>query len=152
MSTSQVQILAFMDTERARELTGIQRSWPACTFQRRYGRECNCDILLNGAGAGAYRTNDRAVAVNRYPTAKDDDFSGMSLLDTKEWFFWLSKVRQIRARMVEYAGGERLVDGEFDGADRRAILSQEGYEMPTYVNHRDAVRDTKGYGLFFCRG
>src|SRR5215467_3953152 len=60
------------------------------------------------------------------PPLKDDDFAGIAFLNTEKWLSRLREPRQIRGSFVEHSRCYRLIDGEVDAPDERAILAQEG--------------------------
>src|SRR5215471_9250720 len=87
----------------------------------------NCNVLLNGPGARSNGTDDASVQHDGYAAAEDDNFAGITFLNTKQWLTRLRQACQIRGRFIEDSGRHRLVDGKVDAADEGAILAYEGH-------------------------
>jgi len=87
----------------------------------------NCNVLLNGSGARSDSADDAPVEHDGYAAAEDDNFAGITLLNTEQWLTRLRQVCQIRGRFIEDSGCHRLIDGKVDAANECAILAYEGY-------------------------
>src|SRR5215510_10327592 len=90
-------------------------------------RLCNRNVLFNGAGTCADRTDDSSVQNDRHSAAEDDDVSRVAFLNAEERLSRLRESREIRGRFIEDSGCSSLVDGEVDAADERAVLAYEGH-------------------------
>src|SRR5215471_18206970 len=87
---------------------------------------CNRNVLFNRAGACSDCTDDSSVQNDRYSTAEDDDLSRVAFLNAEERLSRLRQGREVRGRFIEDSCCGRLVDGEVDAADERAVLAYEG--------------------------
>ena len=87
----------------------------------------NRNVLLNGSGARSYGTDDAPVEHDGYSAAEDDNFAGITLLNTEQWLTWLRQACQIRGRFIGDSSRYRLIDGKVDTADEGAILAYEGH-------------------------
>ena len=83
----------------------------------------NRNILFNGAGACSDRTHDDSVQNDGDSAAEDDDLSRVTFLNAEERLSRLRESREVRGPFVEDSGRGRLVDGEVDAADERAVLA-----------------------------
>ena len=110
-------------------------------------RLCNRDVLFNGAGACSDRTDDGSVQDDGYSAAEDDDLSRVAFLNAEERPSGLRKSREVRGRFIEDSGCDRLVDGEVDAADERAVLAQECHQVTAGIDHGDAVGNAQTCGL-----
>ena len=81
----------------------------------------NRNILFNGAGACSDRTHDGSVQNDGYSAAENDDLSRVTLLNAEERLSRLRESRELRGPFVEDSCCGRLVDGEVDAADKRAV-------------------------------
>src|SRR5262245_22863591 len=90
-------------------------------------RLCNRYVLFNSAGTCSDRTDDGSVQNDGHSAAEDDDLSRVTFLNTKEWLSRLREPREVRGRFIEDSCCGRLVDGEVDAADERAVLAYEGH-------------------------
>src|SRR5262245_4118992 len=87
----------------------------------------NRNVPFNGAGTCSDRTHDGSVQNDGYSAAENDDLSCVGLLNAEERLSRLRESREIRGPFVEDSGCGRLVDGEVDAADERAVLAQEAH-------------------------
>src|SRR5215813_13546953 len=101
--------------------------WLCWATKRGYRSLGNCDVLLNGSGARSYGADDAPVEHDGYAAAEDDNFAGITFLNTEQWLPRLRQARQIRGRFIEDSGRYRLIDGKVDTADEGAILAYEGH-------------------------
>src|SRR5215831_6429881 len=83
----------------------------------------NRNVLFNGAGTCSDRTDDGSVQNDGYSAAEDDDLSRVAFLNAEERLSRLRECREVRGRFIEDSGCGRLVDGEVDAADERAVLA-----------------------------
>ena len=90
-------------------------------------RLCDRNVLLNTAGTCSDRTDDGSVQNDGYSAAEDDDLSRIALLNAEKRLSRLRESREVRGRFIEDSGCGRLVDGEVDAADERAVLAYEGH-------------------------
>src|SRR5262245_5114829 len=90
-------------------------------------RLCNRNVLFNCAGTCSDRTDDGSVQNDGYSTAEDNDLSRVAFLNAEERPSRLRESREVRGRFIEDSGCGRLVDGEVDAANERAVLTQEGH-------------------------
>jgi len=79
--------------------------------------------LFNGAGTCSDRTDDGSVQNDGNSAAEDDDLSRVAFLNAEERPSRLRESREVRGRFIEDFGCGRLVDGEVDAADQRAVLA-----------------------------
>src|SRR5262249_20188087 len=86
-------------------------------------RLCNRTVLFNGAGTCSDRTDDGSVQNDGDSAAEDDDLSRVALLNAEERLSRLRESREVRGPFIEESGCDRLVDGEIDAADERAVLA-----------------------------
>src|SRR5262249_49576959 len=86
-------------------------------------RLCNRNVLFNGAGTCSDRIDDCLGQFDGYTDDEADDLSRVVFLNAEERLSRLRESREVRARFIEDSGCGRLVDGEVDAADERAVLA-----------------------------
>src|SRR5215831_21043317 len=67
-------------------------------------RLCNRNVLFNGAGTCADRTDDSSVQNDRHSAAEDDNLSRDAFLNAEERLSRLRESREIRGRFIEDSG------------------------------------------------
>src|SRR5262249_45803103 len=90
-------------------------------------RLCNRNVLFNSAGTCSDRTDDGSVQNDGYSAAEDDHLSRVALLNAEKRLSRLRESREVGGGFIEDSGGGRLVHGEVDAADERAVLTHEGH-------------------------
>src|SRR5262249_44012171 len=83
----------------------------------------NRNVLFNSAGTCSDRTHDGSVQNDGHSATEDDDLSRVAFLNAEERLSRLRESREVRGRFVEDSRCGRLVDGEVDAADERAVLA-----------------------------
>jgi hypothetical protein len=78
-------------------------------------------------GARPDGTNDAPVEHDGYAAAEDDNFAGVTFLNTEQWLTRLPQACQIRGRSIEDSVCYRLINGKVDTAGERAILVYESH-------------------------
>src|SRR5262245_43327229 len=107
----------------------------------------NCNVLLNRPGARSNGTDDASVQHDGYATAEDDNFAGITFVNTEKRLTRLRQARDIRGRFIEDSGRHRLIDGKVDAADECAILAYEGHQVAAGIDHCNVVSDPQARGL-----
>src|SRR5262249_29668819 len=80
-------------------------------------------MSCSSAGTCSNRTDDGSVQHDGYSAAEDDDLSRIAFLNAEERLSRLRESREVRGRFIEDSVCGRLVDGEADAADERAVLA-----------------------------
>src|SRR5215469_3324833 len=113
-----------------RAFTARARSsgWLRWATKRRYRSLGNCDVLLNGSSARPDGADDVPVEHDGHAAPEDDNFAGITFLNTEQWLTRLRQACQIGGRFIEDSGRHRLIDGKVDAANECAILAYEGHQ------------------------
>jgi hypothetical protein len=108
------------------------------------------NVLLNGPGARANGADYASLEYDGYASAKDDEFGATTFMNAEQRLARLRQTRQVMGCPFENSRRYGLIDRKLDAADKRAVLSYEGQQVATGIDHRHAVSDTQARGL--CLG
>src|SRR5215472_6017538 len=84
----------------------------------------NCNVLLNGSGARSDSADDAPVKHDGYAAPENDNFAGITFLNTEQWLTRLRQARQIRGRFIEDSGRHRLIDSKVNAGSPLSYIDQ----------------------------
>jgi hypothetical protein len=98
--------------------------------ERGYCSLGDCNVLLNGAGARSDSPDDAPVEHDGYAATEDDNFAGITFLNTEQWLTRLRQTCEIRGRFIEDSGRHRLIKRKVDAADEAPSWRMKANRWP----------------------
>jgi hypothetical protein len=93
-------------------------------------------VLTATAAADPDGADDRSVTPQRNTASEDHDSPVVGYMDPKELLARLAVFGELRRRNVECARRKRLVDGDVDTADPRAVHPNMAHQIPADIDAR----------------